>query len=100
MRKYLKIAVVLLFIALTPLKGVAALTIGFCGGSHSHSTPVDAPDSSPCMVCAEHCGSSSFVCQAASELSPLPLRDDCARSSAALFAGDILERLDRPPLFL
>lgn len=100
MAKPLKIAVILLFIALTPLKGVAALTIGFCGGNHSHSAPAEPSDSSNCVVCVEHCGNSSLLCQAWVEVGPLAQRTEGAGGAAAFFAGDILERLDRPPLFL
>lgn len=100
MLKFLKTAVVLLFVALTPLKGVAALTIGFCSGNHSHSEPAKPSDSSDCMVCAEHCGNSTLLCQTAAELSPPPHRQGGGSVSAALVAGEVPDRLDRPPLSL
>ena len=101
MLRFLKMAVVLLFVMLTPLKGVAALTIGFCGGNHSHSEPAEPKDSSAdCMVCVEHCGNSTVLCHTSAEISLLSHRNDGASNNTAVTAGDVLDRVFRPPLRL
>ena len=98
MRKYLKIAVVLFFVALAPMKAVAGVAIGSCGAGHSHQVPAEHPPSSACMVCAEHCGNSSFAALVPAEMSPPPAGSACVSTDETLRSRVAPERLDRPPL--
>jgi hypothetical protein len=115
----LKLLLVCAMLALVPLRGIAAVTVGICAvGEHGawaqvhaddgHGThddpsgPESGSDDNPaeCGVCAEHCAGASFVIESA----PASLAD-WARAERSLpgerfAAGHVPEHLDPPPLAL
>ena len=82
-----RIPLILLLVALVPVRGIAAATVGLCGGQHgdvetamtqaqstaaeqgashdkhgvSNAADDEPKDSSRCVVCAEHCSGSSYA---------------------------------------
>lgn len=112
----LKTALVILMLALVPIRAVAAVTTGFCAFAHEHGTPAhhasqahgshehDAPshshDTSPCSSCAEHCSSAFFTTSAA----PITLFTAPSAQPRVLqerfAAGFVPDHLDPPPLVL
>lgn len=119
MGKRVKFFVVLAMLALVPLRGVAAMTIGLCaltdkgaaalshvGHGHAHSpgeSPAAEPQKeskAPCNVCAEHCGSAAFAVPA--DISPLAVTAGLERAAPRhlLPPGLMLQELDRPPIAL
>ena len=114
MSRKFKTAVVLVVLALMPLRALATVTIGFCAmhphGSpaldvgHGHSDDHDgAPhgdgNHAPCNSCVEHCASASVLVSA-----DLPLAAATASDRIVLderfAAGFVPEQLDPPPLVL
>jgi hypothetical protein len=117
----LKLAVVLMLVALMPLRTVAGLTIGFCASGHQdmavtaqatghahdageharHGHGGDAPSQpvkSSCNICTEHCSSAAFApAMGATFAAPPVAREsiDAATPGTAVFFPD---QLDRPPL--
>jgi hypothetical protein len=119
MARSLKVVVVLVLLALLPLRALAAVTIGFCavgdegaavqvqaghvhGSPHHHGVaPEPQSDTSPgCNVCAEHCTSASFVVPVALTALPLSTSSERIPHGEQLAAGFIPEHLDPPPLAL
>ena len=120
MPRALKLAVVLMLMALMPLRAVAGVTIGFCASGHEdmaaaqvtghahdagqqahHGHGEDGPSQavdSSCNVCAEHCSSAAFAPAMDAALAAQPVvREgvDAATPGTAVFFPD---QLDRPPL--
>jgi hypothetical protein len=109
----LKTTVVLLMLALLPVRALAAVTIGFCvmhhhgaaaptvehGASHDHDGVPHDGSHGQCNACVGHCASSSAV--ASSEL-PLPAAVRAQRIAAGerFVAGYVPDQLDPPPLAL
>jgi hypothetical protein len=116
MAKAAKIAVLLVLVALLPLRALAAATIGFCafahqhGAAHSqvgsdHGMPHSHGDAShsdhsnsSCSSCVEHCSSASFA-------ACTPLTDvlDAGKSTRPAFdagaaVGFVPDQLDPPPV--
>jgi hypothetical protein len=108
----LKTAIVLVMLALVPLRALATVTTGFCSlhrhghalseaahghhdqGGHSHDGNEDQ-----CNSCVEHCASASVV--ASSELaSPAPAGAHRIATPARFTAGFVPDPLDPPPLAL
>lgn len=112
----LKTVLLVLMLAVLPLRALAAVTTGFCAFAHEHGAPAhhadashepherDSPahshDASPCSSCVAHCSSAalapftppaSFAVPAATERSVLHERS---------VAGFIPDHLDPPPLAL
>jgi hypothetical protein len=121
MPRALKLAAILVLVALIPLRAVAGLTIGFCAsghqdmavaalatghghdaGQHAHHGHDDDVPSQPvestCNICAEHCSSAAFAPAMDAALAAQPVRweriDVAASHPAAVFP----DQLDRPPL--
>src|SRR5690349_6985167 len=106
-RKF-KTALLLLLVALMPLRALATVTIGSCSMHHHGSASMDHANdgtmhgdsnNDPCDSCVEHCASASVVA-AAKPPSPPPasaLRIITPERSAA---GYVSEPLDPPPLAL
>jgi hypothetical protein len=114
MRLRFKTIVVLLMLALLPVRALAAVTIGFCamhhhgaaaptvehGASQEHDgLPLGDGSQEQCNACVEHCATASTV--ASSEL-PLPLAVSAQRIAVGeqFVAGFVPDQLDRPPLAL
>lgn len=119
MKRVLNLLLVCTMLALIPLRGLAAATVGICGAGgedssiaapaggyhspHEHPTAPEAGDhgkKANCNACAEHCTGASFVPQTA--LTSLP---DLAGAQRAVpgerfAAGHVPEHLDPPPLAL
>ncbi len=111
-RKF-KVAVLLLMIALIPVRAFATVTVGFCAmHAHGDAAPSEHGNGVPdggiahagmkyeqCNACFEHCASAAIV--APSKLA-LPSESGARRIvSAERFAdGFIPKQVDRPPLVL
>jgi hypothetical protein len=113
MRRKLNTAVVLLMLALMPLRALATVTAGFCAlhqqgsamldsahGHHNHDGPAQQEEShDQCDSCVEHCASASVV--APSQLPhPAPASAHRIASRERFTAGFVPEPLDPPPLAL
>lgn len=119
MPRALKLAAVLVLVALLPLRAVAGVTIGFCasghqdmaasahGAGHAHDTGEHAHhgDDSPvqpvkasCNVCAEHCSSAAFATSADPALEAQPAARDRTLFIVRSAPAFVPDRLDRPPL--
>ena len=112
MGRKLKFGVVVLMVALLPLRALATVTVGFCAmhGQASHS--MDAAhdhghDSAQhgeshhdqCNACVEHCGSASLV--APPRFPQLAAAGtDRITSGVRIAAGFVPDHLDPPPLAL
>lgn len=114
----LKTLVILLLVALIPLRAMAAVTVGFCAAGHgdpnvaTHGGPGHAgahehhgDDKSPvkssahtCNSCVEHCSGAAFAASAdPTPSSPAIVQgriDFVGRPAPASFT----DQLDRPPL--
>ena len=104
----------MLLLVIVPLRGLAAVTVGFCamghheapaqahgqhGGQH-HEAPADPQGKAGCGVCVEHCSSASFAVPA-----PLDTLLSIERSGRIALgerfaAGFVPDHLDPPPLAL
>ena len=114
----LKNAILVLMVALVPLRAVAAVTVGFCAmsqhaavqanaatdyaASHEHDSalhPHGDANHDRCDACAEHCASASVV--TSGEL-PLPSPAGAGRVArgGGFAAGFVPDHLDPPPLAL
>jgi hypothetical protein len=108
----LETALLLLLLALVPIRALAAATTGFCAfahqhgaehaaqghASHDHGGPVHSHDDSPCSSCVEHCSSAAFAPSAepvALAHSRAPERSTLQQASPP---GFIADPLDPPPL--
>jgi len=114
-----KVLVVLVLVALMPLRALASVTIGFCANGHQEQ-PVAAhgahgdhggdahhgdegqpakPVTPTCNICVEHCSSAAFVPGAAAYAVAAPVVSEAStgiadRAVPAFFP----DQLDRPPL--
>jgi hypothetical protein len=114
--RLLKIAVLVLLLALIPFRGIAAATVAHCAAQNDsvqaqgellqsapdHDDRAAAPhthDGKPdCSACAEHC-TSMVVVLSAGELSlPGDTGTDRPAHGELIAAGFIPEHLDPPPL--
>lgn len=116
MNRTLKAFLLVLMLALVPIRALAAVTTGFCAFAHEHGAPAhhasgsheshghDAPspshDDSPCSSCVEHCSSAFFTASAA----PITLLAAASAQPRILqerfAAGFVPDHLDPPPLVL
>ncbi len=105
-------------LALIPLRGLAAVTVGVCAasgqestlqlqadhdhGQHEHAPAPHSHDDNKvdCGACAEHCTGASFVPQAASTSLPDMASAERAVKGEQFAAGHVPEHLDPPPLAL
>jgi hypothetical protein len=108
-----KTLAVVLLLAIVPLRGLAAVTVGFCAmghheapaqahadhGAHDyHEAPAEPKGKADCNICVEHCSSASFAVPAPAEI--LLARNGAARIALreAFAAGFVPDHLDPPPL--
>ena len=112
MNRKLKLFVVVLMLAIVPIRALATVTTGFCAmdvassagpeGQHGGHHDDDAAGHRDgkhdgCNACVEHCASGAIV--AVAELPLLPVCGAVRISSAQSFAdGFVPEHLDPPPL--
>jgi len=106
-------------LALIPLRGIAAATVGICGvagqdssiaaqaggdrGPHEHATAPESGDhgnKTNCNACAEHCTGASFVAHAMPGALPEVSGGDRVPPGERFAAGHVPEHLDPPPLAL
>jgi hypothetical protein len=116
MRPSFRTLVILLLVAMMPIRAVAGVAMAFCATGHQempaahggHATgdhalhdtgdsPAD-PDPKRCSICIEHCSSAAFAIAEFRQISALaieePLLPRAERSAPAFFP----DQLDRPPL--
>ena len=122
MPRALKLAVVLMLMALMPLRAVAGVTIGFCASGHGDSavaaqgtghahdagershhghgddTPAQQPVESSCNICAEHCSSAAFAPAMEAVLAAQPVARESIQAATPGTAVFFPDQLDRPPL--
>jgi len=119
MPRALKLAAVLVLVALLPLRAVAGVTIGFCAsghqdvavqahgtghapgsGEHAHhgdDSPVQ-PVKASCNICAEHCSNAAFATPADPAFEAHPAVRDHTLFIVRGAPAFVPDRLDRPPL--
>ena len=116
MRKSATLFVVLALLALIPLRGLAAVTIGFCAAAdptvaaqaqadhdhdvHPHGEASDPDFNAECNACAEHCTSASVLLPALPATLAGTFGTERAVLPASFAAGHVPEHLDPPPLAL
>lgn len=117
MSRCIQTLIVLLLIALVPMRAIASVAIGFCVAGHQpaavhahdggdHGAAQHHGDEAPgdvnhgCSYCAGHCTGASFVAlsdaarfPASANAAPIPFGEQLA-------SGFVPEHLDRPPLAL
>ena len=117
MSRRIQTLIVLLLIALVPMRAIASVAIGFCvaghppAAAHAHDgadngAAQDHGDEAPgdvshgCSYCAGHCTGASFV--APSDTARFPVSANAAPIpfGEQLASGFVPEHLDRPPLAL
>jgi hypothetical protein len=113
MPRALKIFVLMLLLALLPLRGLAAATGGLCAFAHQHGSaehvhdhgaahvediPAGPHADSTCGSCAEHCAGSAFAPASAPAPALLAASTERCTSPPQWHFGLHPERLDRPPL--
>jgi hypothetical protein len=101
---------VLVMLALLPLRGLTAVTIGDCGvgqhgaahqhESHGHHDGHAPPSHDDAKHDHEHCASASFVASAISLPLPPPSKSDRPLQRSRFVAGFVADQLDPPPLGL
>jgi len=113
----IKTLAVLLLLAVLPLRGLAAVTVGFCAmgdhpaaaqahaghgqdAPHDHGSAPEPASTADCNTCVEHCSSATFAV-------PAPIGAALAAEGAARIAsgepfaaGFVPDHLDPPPLAL
>jgi len=106
----MRIALLILLVALLPLRGLAAVSGGLCAFAHEHgaashahahdhgSSQGDDQRDGACSSCAEHCAGTAFAPNTAAPawLAVVGLQPGSFESHIGL--GLYAERLDRPPL--
>lgn len=116
MRRAATLFVLLALLALLPLRGLAAVTIGFCAVAHAGATVQaqadhdhavhphggETPDSdlnADCNACAEHCTSASVLLALPATLAGT-FGAERVVMAEYFAAGHVPEHLDPPPLAL
>ena len=105
-RKF-KTALLVMLVALMPLRALATVTVGFCAMHHHGAAGVDHDhDGAPhgaghdqCDSCVEHCASASVVV-AADLPSPPPAGAHRIATAERFAPGFVPDPLDPPPLAL
>jgi len=116
MRPSFQTLVILLLVAMMPIRAVAGVAMAFCATGHqetpaahgghaagdhaTHDTgdsPAD-PDPQRCSICIEHCSSAAFAIAESRQISAIAIEEQllprAVRSAPAFFP----DQLDRPPL--
>ena len=100
--------VILVLVAMMPVRAMAAVTIGACAADHqvaavdahaahdhgAHGQPVK-PD---CSNCVEHCSGATFAPSAAQPVTGIAITESSAPLAERAAPAFISEQLDRPPL--
>jgi len=105
-RKF-KTALLLLLVALTPLRALATVTVGFCAMyDHGSALPDHDDDGArhgashdQCESCVEHCASACVVAAVESRV-PTPAGSHRIPTPERFAAGYVPDPLDPPPLAL
>lgn len=112
MSRTTKALVIVLLLAIVPLRGLAAVTVGFCAMGHHDSAPAvhdhDGPDyhghepvgGTDCSICVEHCSSASFAVPAPLETFVSVQRSGRIVLGEHFAAGFVPDHLEPPPLAL
>jgi hypothetical protein len=119
MPRALRTLVLLLLVAMLPLRAMAAVTIGFCAmgqedsivaahgdhgqdaGSHAHHDGDDQPakHATPsCNICVEHCSNAAVAPSAAQAVASPAVAQDRIFLAERVAPAFIPDQLDRPPL--
>jgi hypothetical protein len=119
MSRALRTLVLLLLVAMLPLRAVAAVTIGSCAmghkesvvaaradhghgaASHAHhgsDNPPAKPATPSCSTCVEHCSSAACTPSAGQMVDALPVAQDRTLLAEGVAPAFISDQLDRPPL--
>jgi hypothetical protein len=104
-KRALKMLLVCTMLALIPLRGLAAVTVGICAAEHgtaSHGLADHDHDgkSHDCSACAEHCTGATFVTQAMPASLLHAASTERAVPAERFAAWHVPEHLDPPPLAL
>ncbi len=120
MRPSFRTLVILLLVAMMPIRAVAGVAMAFCATGHQEmpaahavhgahagaghalhdagEVPPADPDPQRCSICIEHCSSAAFATAEFRQVSAIaieePLLPRAERSAPAFFP----DQLDRPPL--
>ena len=119
MPRALRTLVVLMLVALLPLRAVAGVTAGYCAaghqdmagaahggpgqtaGSHAHNggdeQPVK-PAAPSCSICVEHCSSAAFAPSADQAVLDTAVAEGRIFLAERVAPAFISDQLDRPPL--
>jgi hypothetical protein len=117
MSRRIQILIVLLLIALVPIRAIASVAIGFCvaghqsaaehahdGGDHGpaqhHGDEAPGDVNHSCSYCAAHCTGAVFVAPADAARFPVSATAAPIPFGERLASGFVPEHLDRPPLAL
>jgi hypothetical protein len=117
MSRRVQTLVVLLLIALVPMRAIASVAIGFCAASHQpaaahahdggdHGAAQHHGDEAPgdashgCSYCAAHCTGAVFVASSDAVRFPACANAEPIPFGEQLASGFVPEQLDRPPLAL
>ena len=114
MSRTIKTIAVVLLLVIVPLRGLAAVTVGFCAMGHHDSAPAveehdghhdhgHAPEPAggpDCSICVEHCSSASFAVPAPAGALFAPGGSSRMALDEAFAAGFVPDHLDPPPLAL
>ncbi|HEX6298787.1 MAG TPA: hypothetical protein VFZ74_19645 [Burkholderiales bacterium] len=115
MRRTATFLVVLVLLALVPLRALASVTIGFCAVTHPGAAQVQAdhdhgahphgeapgPDlNADCNACAEHCTSASVLLPFLPATLAGAFGAERVVMAECFAAGHVPEHLDPPPLAL
>lgn len=118
MPRALRTLLLLLLVALMPLRAMAAVTVGFCAmghgdlnvathggqvhaGAHEHHGGDESPakSSAPsCSSCVEHCSGAAFAPSAEPALSAPAIAQDRTAFAKRAAPAFFTDQLDRPPL--
>lgn len=119
MPRNLRTLLIVILVALMPLRAVAAVTIGFCAAGHpeaavpshaehGHDASVhahhggDQPPAKPatpsCSICVEHCSGAAFAPSLAQSVDAGPVAQERVFLAARIAQTFVLDQLDRPPL--
>ena len=110
MNRAAQIVVVVVMLALLPLRALAAVAIGDCamgqhGAAHQHDAHDPGHDGAPhphddAKHDHEHCASASFVASESALPLPVPAASDRVTQPSRFSAGFVPDHLDPPPLAL
>jgi len=111
MPRALRTLVLLLLVAVLPLRAMAAVTIGFCAmghedsvvAAHAHHDGDDQPakPATPsCSICIEHCSNAAVAPSAAQAVVSPAVSQDRIFLAERVAPAFISDQLDRPPLAL